>query len=83
MDQHKLSKSDFVHLDFENVGELGLTGHIFILILDLDLSIVVELTSKFQMVVTLNFEVITSSQWVDKSLEAVFVLDNSSAAVSE
>ena len=83
MDQHKLSEGDFVHLDFENVGELGLTGRVFILILDLDLSIVVELTSEFQMVVFLNFEVVAGAQWMNESLEPVFVLDDSATAVSE
>ena len=83
LDQDKLSKGYLVDLDFENVDELGLTGQVFILILKPDLSIVVELTGKFEMVVLLDFDVVTGSQGMDISFKAVFVFHNSSSAVSE
>ena len=83
LDQDKLSKGDLVDLNFENVNELGLTGLVFILILKPDLSIVVELTGKFEMVVLLDFDVVAGSQGMDISFKAVFIFHNSSSPVSE
>lgn len=83
MDQHELSEGDFVHFDSKNVGELGLAVYIFILFLDPNLSVVVELTCELQVVVFFDFEVVAGTQWMNKSLEAIFVLHDSSTAVSE
>lgn len=70
-------------LDLKDVGELGLTHGIFVLILNFDLSIVVELACELKVVVFLDLEIVASSQWMNKSLKAVFVLDYSSARVSK
>ena len=61
LDQHKFSKSAFMDLNFVHTIEFGLTWHVVILILDLDLSIFVELEIKFNVALILYFEVVARS----------------------
>jgi hypothetical protein len=59
--EQQLSKSNFPNLDFENIFELGLLVHVFILLLKTHLSIFIELACEQEMVGLLNLQEITGA----------------------
>jgi len=83
LDQHQLSESDLVDLDLENVIKVGLSIIVIVLLLQANLSIVVELTSKQQVIGWLNLQVIALAEGVDHSVESILILNYSTWLFSD
>lgn len=67
LEQEKLSESNLMDLDFEDVIEMSLTISIRVLLLETHLSIVVELAGEEQMICWLDLDVVDRSKRVDES----------------
>ena len=67
LEQEKLSESNLMDLDFEDVIEMSLTSSIRVLLLETHLSIVVELAGEEQMICWLDLDVVDRSKRVDES----------------
>jgi hypothetical protein len=57
----KLSESDFVNFDLEDIIEVGLSIDIGVLLLETNLSIIIELAGEKQVIGRLNLDIIDRS----------------------
>jgi hypothetical protein len=83
LNQHELSKSDLMYFDLINVLEFGLIIKCLILILDANLSVVIVLARKQDVLLWLNLQVVAASKRMNLSFEAFWVLDNSCFFISD
>lgn len=58
LDQEKFSQCNFMNLYLENVCEVGVHVSIFVLVLNSNLSIIIELAREHEMILRLDFEVV-------------------------
>ena len=76
LDNHQLPEGDFMDFNFENIVEMSLVLMVIILLLDTNLSVVIELHSKQQMISWLNFQVVALAKRVDHPLQPFFIFDD-------
>jgi len=83
LNQHELSKSDLMNFDLINVLEFGLVIKCLILILDANLSVVIVLARKQDMLLWLNLQVVAASKRMHISFETFCVLNDSCFFISD
>lgn len=67
LEQEKLSKSNLMDLNFKDVVKMSLAISIRVLLLEANLSIIIELAGEEQMVCWLDLDVVNGSKRVDES----------------
>ena len=83
LDHEQLSQGDLMDLDLEDIVKVSLVVEIVVLVLDADLSVVVELAREEQVVRRFNLQVVATSKGVNQSVLSILVLDYSSLLLSQ
>ena len=83
LEQEKFSKSNLMHLNFEDIVKMSLAISIRVLLLEAHLSIIIELAGKEQVISWLDFYVVNWSKRVDESWLSILVLDCSSLFLTQ